>query len=65
MRFDYNNDAYYYGGDGTTKIIEDLDVFAQGSPTIVSQSSNPFGASPNHILLSLPMLENLEEDSVF
>ena len=47
MRFDYTNDkAYYYGGDGTTKIIEDLDVYTQGSPTIVSQSSNPFGASP-------------------
>ena len=49
MRFDYNNDkAYFYGGDGTTKIIEDLDVYAQGSPTIVSQSSNPFHTSfPN------------------
>ena len=43
MRFDYDNDkAYFYGGDGTTKIIEDLDVYTQISPTLVSQSSNPF-----------------------
>ncbi len=47
MRFDYDNDkAYFYGGNGTTQIIEDLDVYTQGSPTIVSQSSNPFNASP-------------------
>ena len=43
MRFDYNNDkAYFYGGNGTTKIIEDLDVYTQTSATLVSQSSNPF-----------------------
>tara|TARA_B100001287_G_scaffold100651_1_gene84631 strand:- start:2768 stop:4567 length:1800 start_codon:yes stop_codon:yes gene_type:complete len=47
MRFDYDNDkAYYYGADGTTKIVEDLDVYTQGSPTVISSSSNPFGATP-------------------
>tara|TARA_Y100000114_G_C11750002_1_gene323751 strand:- start:198 stop:2072 length:1875 start_codon:yes stop_codon:yes gene_type:complete len=47
MRFDYNNDkAYFYGGDGTTKIIEDLDVYTQTAPTLNSSSSNPF-PSPN------------------
>ena len=48
MRFDYDNDkAYFYGGDGTTKIIEDLDVYTQTAPTLVSSTSNPFSPAPN------------------
>ena len=47
MRFDYDNDkGYCYFGNGSTSIIEDLDVYTQTTPTVNSSSSNPFGASP-------------------
>jgi hypothetical protein len=45
MRFDYDNDsASFYGGDGTTKIVENLDVYTQLTPTDTSSSSSPFGS---------------------
>ena len=48
MRFDYNNDkAYFYNGNGATSVVEDLDVYTQTTPTLVSASNNPFSTSPN------------------
>ena len=45
MKFDYDNDsASFYGGDGTTKIVENLDVYTQLTPTDTSSSSSPFGS---------------------
>ena len=49
MRFDYDNDkAFYYGADGDTREVQDLDVYTQTAVTEVSSSSNPFSSVPNY-----------------
>ena len=49
MRFFYDNDkAFYYGADGDTREVQDLDVYTQTTVTEVSSSSNPFSSVPNY-----------------
>lgn len=49
MRFDYDNDkAFFYGAQGDTREVQDLDVYTQTSVTEVSSSSNPFSSVPNY-----------------
>ena len=49
MRFFYDNDkAFYYGADGDTREVHDLDVYTQTTVTEVSSSSNPFSSNPNY-----------------
>ena len=48
FRVDYANDkAYNYGGDGTTKVLEDLDDYTKTYLNTVSSSTNPFTTTPN------------------
>ena len=48
FRVDYANDkAYNYGGDGTTKVLEDLDDYTKPYLNTVSSSTNPFTTTPN------------------
>ena len=47
MRFFYDNDkAFYYGADGDTREVENLDVYTQTTVSEVSSSSNPFSSVP-------------------
>ena len=46
MRFSGGTTGYFYGGDGTTKVIGNLNQYTSSSPTVTSSSSSPFSTSP-------------------